>query len=112
MTERIPTEHGTEGQPLDQFDEAMAEFLARPSWTAIFLHTIAHELEVEQPHQPLITSMLTAAMSWASSDVFEEVDETIANEARRLAVAMLPAERPGETQIQYAAKLRAAARTV
>ena len=109
MTERIPTGHEAEGQQLDQFDEAMQQFLAMPSRAAILLHTIAHELEMELPFEPLTPGVLTEAMNWAASDVFEEVPSAIATEASLIAITVLPAECPGETKGEDAAKLRSAA---
>jgi hypothetical protein len=97
---------------LAEFDQIAAQFLAMPSRPAILLHTIAYELESGEPHQVLTHGLLTGAMNEADSEVHEEVPERVADEARRIAVAVLPELCTGDTGLDYAGKLRAAARSL
>ncbi|KAF0649183.1 MULTISPECIES: hypothetical protein [Streptomyces] len=102
---------------LSQQDEALrrAQALAdaRPSHAAVLLAAIADQIgDRRTSHQVFAGDLWLRACSTAVRRVLHGLCEHTANNAVVIALTARPAPRPGETNGEYALRLRAAARSL
>ncbi|MBT2508836.1 hypothetical protein J7I98_23700 [Streptomyces sp. ISL-98] len=97
----------TDHHPLDAL---LARILNEPTWAAQLAEQTAVQLENGAPFLVVNLHVLDEACVNAAAIVLAGLPDIVADEASQRAAAITPAPRPGETGMEYAPRLRQAAR--